>query len=147
MTSLAAGHLCYVEVRGLQTPKSTVRGKVPSPPQISANSWHLNPLTPDPSTSGIQSAASFTPQQPKISALSPISIKESTLVVAGRGPFQGLRMGSCLTLSNELSEETHMLTKQETIGKEGPEGEQQFREPRRTALPRGSPTLLLWEWG
>ena len=34
--------------------------------------------------------------------------------VAGRGdPFQGPRVGS-LTLGNELSEETHVLTKQET---------------------------------
>ena len=32
-----------------------------------------------------------------------------------RDPFQGLRMGSCLTLGNELSEETHMLTKQEIL--------------------------------
>ena len=29
-------------------------------------------------------------------------------------PFQGPRVGSCLTLRNELSEETHVLTKQET---------------------------------
>ena len=28
-------------------------------------------------------------------------------------PFQGLKLGSCLTLWNELSEETHLLTKQE----------------------------------
>ena len=43
-------------------------------------------------------------------------------------------MGSCLTLGNELSEEKHMLTKQETIGK----------GPRRTALPRGSQSQILW---
>ena len=30
-------------------------------------------------------------------------------------PFQGPRVGSCLTLENELSEETHILTKQETL--------------------------------
>ena len=29
--------------------------------------------------------------------------------------FQGPRVGSCLTLGNELSEETHVLTKQETL--------------------------------
>ena len=28
-------------------------------------------------------------------------------------PFQGPKLGSCLTLGNELSEETHVLTKQE----------------------------------
>ena len=30
-------------------------------------------------------------------------------------PFQGLKLGSCLTLGNELSEETHVLTKQEIL--------------------------------
>ena len=30
-------------------------------------------------------------------------------------PFQGLKLGSCLTLRNELSEETHVLTKQEIL--------------------------------
>ena len=30
-------------------------------------------------------------------------------------PFQGLKLGSCLTLGNELSEETNVLTKQETL--------------------------------
>ena len=30
-------------------------------------------------------------------------------------PFQGLRVDSCLTLGNELSEETHVLPKQETL--------------------------------
>ena len=30
-------------------------------------------------------------------------------------PFQGLKLGSCLTLGNELSEETHVLTEQEIL--------------------------------
>ena len=35
-------------------------------------------------------------------------------------PFQGPKLGSCLTLGNELSEETHVLTKQEILlGKDG----------------------------
>ena len=34
-------------------------------------------------------------------------------------PFQGLKLGSCLTLGNELSEETHVLTKLETLLGEG----------------------------
>ena len=35
-------------------------------------------------------------------------------------PFQGPKLGSCLMLGNELSEETHLLTKQETLlGKDG----------------------------
>ena len=36
--------------------------------------------------------------------------------VAGRGtPFQGPKLGSCLTLGNALSEETHVLTKPEIL--------------------------------
>jgi len=31
------------------------------------------------------------------------------------GPFQGPKLGSCLTLRNELSKETHVLTKQEIL--------------------------------
>ena len=30
-------------------------------------------------------------------------------------PFHGPKLGSCLTLGNELSEETHVLTKQELL--------------------------------
>ena len=30
-------------------------------------------------------------------------------------PFQGLKLGACLTLRNELSEKTHVLTKQEIL--------------------------------
>ena len=41
-----------------------------------------------------------------------------------RDPFQGLSVGSCLTLGNELSKETHMLIKQKTIGKRLPGREQ-----------------------
>ena len=54
-------------------------------------------------------------------------------------PFQGPKLGSCLTLGNELSEETHVLTKQEILLGKGPRGESsRVRKPRRTALPRGS---------
>ena len=51
-------------------------------------------------------------------------------------PFQGLKLGSCLTLRNELSEETHVLTKQEILLGKGTWVESsRVREPRRTALP------------
>ena len=54
-------------------------------------------------------------------------------------PFQGLKLGSCLTLGNELSEETHVLTKQEILLGKGTRVESsRVREPRRTALPCGS---------
>ena len=44
-------------------------------------------------------------------------------------------MGSCLILRNELSEETHMLTKQGTLLGRGTWAESRWiREPRRTAL-------------
>ena len=54
-------------------------------------------------------------------------------------PFQGLKLGSCLIFGNELSEETHVLTKQEIILGKGTRVESsRVREPRRTALLRGS---------
>ena len=51
-------------------------------------------------------------------------------------PFQGPKLGSCLTLRNELFEETHVLTKQEILFGKGTRVESsRVREPRRTALP------------
>ena len=50
-------------------------------------------------------------------------------------PFQGLRGGSWLSLRNELSKETHVLTKQETLLERVESS--RVREPRRTALPCG----------
>ena len=62
-------------------------------------------------------------------------------------PFQGPVMGSCLMLGNELSEETHVLTKQATLLGRGARAESsRVRGPRRTPLPCGSQTLVLWEW-
>ena len=53
-------------------------------------------------------------------------------------PFLGLKVGSCLTLRNELSKETHVLTKQEILLGKGTRVESsRVREPRRTALLRG----------
>ena len=60
-------------------------------------------------------------------------------------PFQGLKLGSCLTLGNELSEETHLLTKQEILLGKGIRVESsRVREPRRTALLCGSQSRVLW---
>ena len=59
-------------------------------------------------------------------------------------PFQGLKLGSCLTLRNELSEEIHVLTKQEILLGKGTQVESsRVREPRRTALLRGSESQVL----
>ena len=50
-------------------------------------------------------------------------------------PFQGLKLGSCLTLRNELSKETHVLTKQEILLGKGTQLESsRVREPWKTAL-------------
>ena len=62
-------------------------------------------------------------------------------------PFQGLRMGSCLTLRNELSKETCADKAKDFTGEGRPGREQQVREPRRTALLSGSQPQVLWEWG
>ena len=54
-------------------------------------------------------------------------------------PFQDLRVGSCRTLKNALIEETHMLTRQETVlGKDTPVVKK--AEHRRTDA------LELWCW-
>ena len=55
------------------------------------------------------------------------------------GPFPGPETGLCLTIGNELLEETHLLTKQETLlGKGARVESRRGRGPRRTALPHGS---------
>ena len=60
-------------------------------------------------------------------------------------PYQGPKLGSCLTLGNELSEETHVLTKQEILlGKGTRVVSSRVREPRRTVLPHGSQSRVLW---
>ena len=54
--------------------------------------------------------------------------------VVGRGtPSRAPKLCSCLTLGNELSEETHVLTKQEILLGKGTRVESsRVREPRRT---------------
>ena len=60
-------------------------------------------------------------------------------------PFQGPKLGSCLTLRNEVSEETHVLTKQEILLGKGPWVEsRRVREPKRTALSHGLQSWVLW---
>ena len=66
------------------------------------------------------------------------------------GPLPATRapkLGSCLTLTlgNELSEETHVLTKQDILLGKGTRVESsRIREPRRTALSHGSQSWVLW---
>ena len=65
-----------------------------------------------------------------------ISATTSCVNVLQEGdPFQGPKLGSCLTFRNELSEETHVLTKQEILLGKGTQVESsRVREPRRTVL-------------
>ena len=66
-------------------------------------------------------------------------LQEGVCLPAGR------KLGPCLTLRNELSEKTHVLTKQEILLGKGSQVESsRVREPRRTALPRGSQSWVLW---
>ena len=59
--------------------------------------------------------------------------------------FQCLRVGSALKLGNEFFEETHVLTKQETLlGGDTLVESRRVKEPGRTALPRGSLSGVLW---
>ena len=48
-------------------------------------------------------------------------------------PFQGLKLGSCLTLGNELSEETRADKARDFIGQGTWVESSRVREPRRTA--------------
>ena len=60
-------------------------------------------------------------------------------------PFVAGRGSPCLTLRNELSEETQALTKQQTLlGRDAQVERNSIRQPRRTALPRGSWSWVLW---
>ena len=63
------------------------------------------------------------------------------------GPLPGPEMGTCLTLRNELSEETYMLTKQEiSLGRGAWVESSRVREHRRNALPYGLQFLVLCNW-
>ena len=60
------------------------------------------------------------------------------------GLLLGPKVGSYLTLGNELSEETHLLTKQEILlGKDTRVENSKAREPRKTALPVSKTVLWL----
>ena len=60
------------------------------------------------------------------------SPRQSHICCRKRDPFQGPKLGSYLTLGNELSEETQVLTKQEISLGKGPRVESsRVREPRR----------------
>ena len=61
-----------------------------------------------------------------------------------RGPLPGPETGLLSNTRNELSEETHVLTKQEILLGKGVQMEDsRVREPRRTAPLRGSQSRVL----
>ena len=66
--------------------------------------------------------------------------------VAGRGiPSRARNWALVLALGNELSEERHVLTKQEVLLGKGTRVEsRRVGEPRSTALPHGSQSWVLW---
>ena len=60
-------------------------------------------------------------------------------------PSPELLSNTQIILRIELSEETYVLTKQEILLGKGTQMESiRVREPRRTALPRGSQSWVLW---
>ena len=75
----------------------------------------------------------------------PPAMQETPILSQEGGPLPGPKLGSCLTLGNELSKETHVLTKQEILLGKGTRVESsRVREPRRTAVQRGSQSPVLW---
>ena len=65
-----------------------------------------------------------------------VSLHSCQLLQEGEGPpYRAPRAGSCLTLGTDLSEETHVLTKQEILLGRRPGGEQQGEGTQEDALP------------
>ena len=69
-----------------------------------------------------------------------------TVVMLQEGkPLLGPETGLLSNTRNELSKETHVLTKQEILLGKGTWVESsRVREPRRTALPCGLQSWVLW---
>ena len=66
-----------------------------------------------------------------------VSLHVASCCRKGEAPYRAPRAGSCLTLGNELSKETHADKARDFIGKGTQVESRRVREPRRTAL-------LLW---
>ena len=63
----------------------------------------------------------------------------SSICCRKRDPFRGLRIGSCLTLGNELSDETH--ADKDFLGKGHPGREQQGKGIKENCSATGLDTL------
>ena len=80
-----------------------------------------------------------------VSGSGPVFVQLCQYCCRKADPFQGPKLGSCLMVGNELSEETHVLTEQETLLGKGTRVESsRVREPKRTALPHGPQCWVLW---
>ena len=55
-----------------------------------------------------------------------------------RDPFQGPKLGSCLTLGNELSKETHMLTKGNLVRVSDPQSEDDISDSVYSSQIKGA---------
>ena len=83
-----------------------------------------------------------TPSGQDVSLSEEESPPESPFVAGRWAPSRARKWA---LVGNELSEETHVLTKQEILlGKGTWVGSSRVREPRRTALPGGSQSRVLW---
>ena len=70
--------------------------------------------------------------------------RSGSVVGRGRPPYRAPRTGSCLTLRKELSKETRADKARDFIGKGMRVESSRVREPRKTALPRGLQSRVLW---
>ena len=107
----------------------------------------LSPSPPALNLSQHQGFLQWVGSSHQVAKVLELQLQRQSFSCRMRDPFQGLKLGSCLTLRNELSEETHMLTKQEILlGKCAQRESSRIREPRRTALPHVSQFQVLWWW-
>ena len=86
---------------------------------------------------------SFSVPQPHPPRSGPSQLPKS-MCCRKADPFQGLKLDSCLTLGNELSEEIHLLTKQEILLGKGTRVESRRVKEPGTALSRGLQSHVLW---
>ena len=128
---------------------SSIRGNLWPPPRVLFNknssaikrSSHLLLMNGKRHSHGSEKYKGFRISVPKQEA----KTKYISYCCRKGDPFQSPRVGSCLTLRNELSEGTHMLTEKETLLEKSARTENsRVRESRRTALPSASQPLVFW---
>ena len=107
----------------------------------------LSPSPPALNLSQHQGFLQWVGSSHQVAKVLELQLQRQSFSCRMRDPFQGPKVGSCLTLRNELSKETHVLTKQEILLERGALVESsRVREPRGTALPCGSQSRVLRWW-